>query len=56
MAELGKHAVFILSSYGVYTVVLVGLATWLVLDGRRQKRLLQDLEARGIRRRSARGK
>jgi len=56
MGELGKHAVFILSSYGIYAAVLIGLSVWLVMDGRRQKQLLDDLEARGIRRRSARSR
>lgn len=52
MIDLGKHAVFIWSSYAVVTVVLAGLVAWLVLDGRRLKRRLADLEAQGITRRS----
>ena len=51
--DLGKHAVFIWSSYGVVTVVLAGLIVWLISDGLRLKRRLDELEARGIRRRSA---
>lgn len=52
MIDLGKHAIFIWSSYAVVTVVLAGLIAWLVLDGRRLKRRLADLEAQGITRRS----
>ena len=52
MMDLGPHAVFILASYGAVIVVLIALIGWLVLDGRRQRRLLADFEARGIKRRS----
>jgi heme exporter protein D len=51
--DLGPHAAFIWASYAATALVLVGLATWLVIDGRRQQRLVADLEARGVRRRSA---
>ncbi|MFD2182598.1 heme exporter protein CcmD [Rhodoplanes azumiensis] len=50
---LGPHAVFIVTSYAVTTIVVVALVLWVWLDGRRQARLLADLEARGVRRRSA---
>ena len=53
MFDLGKHAVFIWSSYAVVVVVLSGLVAWLISDGRRLRRRLDDLEARGVRRRSA---
>jgi heme exporter protein D len=52
--DLGSHAVFIWSSYGVTAVVLAGLIAWLVLDGRVQERRLADLAARGVKRRSDR--
>jgi len=51
--DLGAHAHFILSAYAAYAIVLGGLAAWLYVDGRQQKQTLEDLEARGIRRRSA---
>ena len=51
--DLGKHAVFIWSSYALVTLVMAGLIVWLVTDARRLKQRLADLEARGIRRRSA---
>ncbi len=53
--DLGPHAQFIIASYAVVAVVLGGLVAWLWVDGARQKRLMADLEARGIRRRSSRG-
>jgi heme exporter protein D len=55
MLDLGKHAVFIWSSYAIVVVVLAGLVAWLIGDGGRLKRRLEDLEARGVRRRSAAG-
>ena len=48
------HAGFIAAAYIVTAVVLVGLCLWIVADGHRQTRRLADLEARGIKRRSAR--
>ncbi len=51
--DLGPHAAFIWSSYGVTVVVLAGLIAWLVLDGRAQERRLAELAARGVKRRSA---
>ncbi len=55
MFDLGKHAVFIWSSYAIVVVVLGALIAWLIIDGGRLKRRLADLEARGVRRRSASG-
>ena len=51
--NLGPHAVYIWSSYAIVTIAVVGLIIWLFQDGKRQERSLADLEARGIRRRSA---
>jgi heme exporter protein D len=53
MASLGAHAGFILASYVVFFVVVLALVAWVVIDGAAQRRALADLEARGIRRRSA---
>lgn len=55
MAVLGDHGGFIVTAYLVVAAVLAGLVAWIVLDGRALKRRLADLEARGVRRRSARG-
>jgi heme exporter protein D len=51
--DLGPHANFIWAAYAAVAMVLAGLSSWLVLDGRRLQRLLDNLEARGIRRRSS---
>lgn len=53
MAALGNHGGFILAAYLAAVLVLAGLVVWIVLDGRMLRRRLADLEARGIRRRSA---
>lgn len=54
--DLGPHAAYIWASYAVAALVLAGLAAWLVLDGRRQQRLLDELDARGVRRRADRAR
>ena len=54
LPSLGQHAGFIWAAYGVATLVLGGLIGWVRFDARRQRQLLADLEAMGIRRRSAR--
>ncbi len=50
--DLGPHAAFIIASYAIVAIVMAGLVAWLIADGRRQQRVLDDLEARGVRRRS----
>ena len=52
--ELGPHAAYIWAAYASVATGLTALVTWLVLDGRRQQRLVEELEARGVRRRSDR--
>ena len=52
--DLGPHAAFIWSAYGIVGLVLAALIAWLVLDGQRQQRLIDEIEARGVRRRSDR--
>ena len=54
MIEPGAHEGFIVAAYAVTVVVLLGMVVWIILDGRAQKRRIAELEARGIRRRSAR--
>lgn len=51
--DLGTHANFIWAAYGASATVLAGLIGWIVVDARRQSRLLAELEARGVKRRSA---
>ncbi len=52
--DLGPHASFIIASYALVVAIIGALIGWTLFDGRRQKRALQDLEARGVRRRSQR--
>jgi len=51
--DFGPHAVFIIAAYAAAVVVVMGLVAWVVLDLRAQKRVLGDLEAHGVTRRSA---
>jgi heme exporter protein D len=53
MPDLGPHAIFIIAAYAVTFVAVAALAFCIVEDDRKQRRLLADLERRGIRRRSA---
>lgn len=48
------HTGFIVAAYAATAVVLATLVLWVVLDGRAQRRRLADLNARGVKRRSAR--
>ena len=50
--DLWPHAAYIWSAYAAVGVGLVLLIAWLVFDGRRHQRLIDELEARGVRRRS----
>jgi heme exporter protein D len=50
--DLGPHAAYIWSAYAAVGIGLAVLIIWLVHDGRRQQRLIDELEARGVRRRS----
>jgi heme exporter protein D len=53
MPDLGPHAIFILAAYAVTFLAVGALAFFIVEDDRKQRRILAELEARGIRRRSA---
>jgi heme exporter protein D len=48
-----NQAGFVAAAYLVALAVIAGLIVWVVADGRLVRRRLADLEARGIRRRSA---
>jgi heme exporter protein D len=56
MPDLGPHAIFILAAYGVTFVAGAALAFAIVEDDRKQRRILAELERKGIRRRSAESK
>lgn len=51
--DLGPHAAFIWSAYAVAGAVMLALIIWIVSDARHKRRRLEELEARGITRRSA---
>jgi heme exporter protein D len=46
------HIGFIIASYAAAAAVVVGLIAWVTFDFRVQRRNLNDLEARGVTRRS----
>jgi heme exporter protein D len=50
--DLGPHAAFIIACYVMAALVVLGLTAWVLADFRAQQRVLADLEARGVRRRS----
>ena len=50
--DLGPHAAFIVASYAMAALVVLGLVAWVLADYRAQQRVLADLEARGVTRRS----
>ncbi len=50
--DLGPHATFIIIAYLAAALVVIGLVAWILADYEAQRRLLADLEARGVTRRS----
>ncbi len=52
--NLGPHADFIVAAYAVTVFVIALLIAWVVLDYSAQRRVLGDLEERGVMRRSRR--
>ena len=52
--NLGPHAAFIVAAYATAILVIGALIAWVLLDYRVQKRRLDELEARGVTRRSGR--
>ena len=50
--DMGPHAAFIWMAYAIMTGVLAALIAWLILDGRKQSRLLALYDARIASRRS----
>jgi heme exporter protein D len=52
IVNLGPHAAFIIAAYGAALAVVIGLISWVIADHAAQRRLLTDLEARGVSRRS----
>ena len=52
--NLGPHADFIVAAYAVSVFVIAALVAWIVFDYGAQRRILGDLEERGVTRRSQR--
>ena len=52
--NLGPHADFIVAAYALTVFVIALLIAWVVLDYSAQRRVLGDLEERGVTRRSRR--
>ncbi|WP_413990332.1 heme exporter protein CcmD [Labrys okinawensis] len=50
--DLGTHWAFIVWAYAAALLVIVSLIVWVLADYRQQRKILADLEARGLRRRS----
>ena len=50
--DLGPHAAFIVAAYAASALVVIGLIAWVLADHAAQRRQLDDLEARGVTRRS----
>ncbi len=48
-----SHAFYVNLSYAAAVLVVLALTLWTYLDGKAQQRALKELEAAGIRRRSA---
>jgi len=52
--NLGENAAFIIGAYSAAFLIFAALIAWVIVDHRRQRQLLSELEARGITRRSER--
>jgi heme exporter protein D len=52
--NLGPHAAFIVTAYAAAAVIVGGMMAWVALDRRQLTRALDELEARGVTRRSQR--
>jgi heme exporter protein D len=50
--DLGPYASFVIAAYAIVAVGIALFVAWLFVDGRRQQGLIDELEARGVRRRS----
>jgi heme exporter protein D len=50
--DLGPHAAFIVTAYVAAIAIVAGLIVWVIVDRRHLARALDELDARGIARRS----
>lgn len=54
MIEAGMHWDYVATAYAISLGLILAVIAWVAFDARRQRLKLAALEARGIRRRSAR--
>ncbi len=54
MIDLGPHGDYIIASYAITAVAIVGLIIWAKVSEAAQRKVLKRLEEQGITRRSAR--
>jgi heme exporter protein D len=54
--DLGPHAGFIVIAYAAAIVIVAGLIVWVMLDRRHLTRAVDELEGKGITRRSERAR
>jgi heme exporter protein D len=52
--SLGPYASYIVTSYTLVAAIMLILIVWIIIDYRRQKERLRELEASGVTRRSGR--
>jgi len=52
--DFGPYGAFILGAYAAALVIVSAMVAWVLIDHRRQIKILSDLEARGVTRRSER--
>ena len=50
--DLGPHAAFVIAAYVMAALIVLGLIAWVLADHEAQRRLLADLDARGVTRRA----
>lgn len=53
MIDLGQHTQYIVGAWAGVALVTFGLIFWAIRDAAAQRKRLADLDARGIKRRSA---
>jgi heme exporter protein D len=51
--NLGQHAGFIVAAYAATVAIVAVLIAWVLADYRTQRRILAELDAQGVTRRSA---
>jgi len=54
--DLGPYTTFIVGAYTAALMIMVAMIAWVLIDHRRQTKILSDLEARGVTRRSERSR